>query len=376
MEKMYDDRVGYKEKMLEAKKSYEKTKSVDDAKLIARYHNMQLAKKIQLNSAYGALGNEFFRWFSFDNAEAITTSGQLSIRWIEKKINAFLNRMLKTDEDYVVASDTDSIYVNLGPLVQKVLPNKADQEIVQALDEFIEAKIQPYIDKCYQELADMMNSRQQKMKMKRETIANKGIWKAKKMYILNAWNVEGVQYDEPKLKIQGIEAVRSSTPMACRESIKDALKIIMNKDEVSLRRFVDEFRAEFNKMPFEDIAFPRGCSSIGDWRDSASIYKKGTPIHVRGALVYNHLIKSMKLQNKYQSIMNGDKVKFIYMKLPNPVRENVFSTPGELPSELGLDKYIDYDLQFEKAFIDPIKSILNVIDWDLEERSTLDQFWS
>jgi DNA polymerase elongation subunit (family B) len=376
MEKMYDDRVGYKEKMLDAKKSYEKTKDAEDAKLVSRYHNMQLAKKIQLNSAYGALGNEYFRWFSFDNAEAITTSGQLSIRWIEKKINSFLSRVLKEDTDYVIASDTDSIYVNLGPLVEKALKDKTDQEIVQALDEFIEAKIQPYIDKCYEELADMMNARQQKMKMKRETIANKGIWKAKKMYILNAWNVEGVQYDEPKLKIQGIEAVRSSTPMACRENIKEALKIIMNKDELSLRRFVEDFRAEFNQMPFEDIAFPRGCSSIGDWRDSASIYKKGTPIHVRGALVYNHLIRSMKLQNKYQSIMNGDKVKFIYMKLPNPIRENVFSTPGELPSELGLDKYIDYDLQFEKAFIDPIKSILNVIDWDLEERSSLDQFWS
>ena len=376
MEKMYDDRVVYKEKMLQAKKDYEATKGPEYTKLIARYHNMQLAKKIQLNSAYGALGNEYFRWFSFDNAEAITTSGQLSIRWIERKINGYLNKVLGTNDDYVVASDTDSIYVEMGVLVEKVLSNKTDQEVTKALDAFIEAKIQPYIDECYQELAGMMNAREQKMKMKRETIANKGIWKAKKMYILNAWNVEGVQYDEPKLKVQGIEAVRSSTPMACRENIKKALKIIMNEDEKTLREFVEKFRAEFNQMKFEDVAFPRGCSNIAEWKDAASIYKKGTPIHVRGALVYNNLITSLKLQNKYETIKNGDKIKFVYMKLPNPIRENVFSTPGELPAELDLDKYIDYDLQFEKVFLDPIESVLKIIDWSLEEKSTLDQFWS
>ncbi|CAB4182020.1 PolB DNA polymerase elongation subunit (family B) [uncultured Caudovirales phage] len=374
MEKMYNDRVVYKEKMLQAKKEYEATKDPECVKLIARYHNMQLAKKIQLNSAYGALGNEFFRWFSFNNAEAITTSGQLSIRWIEKKINAFLGRMLKTDEDYVIASDTDSIYVNFGPLVEKVLKDKTDQEIVHALDEFVEAKIQPYIDKCYEELADMMNAREQKMKMKRETIANKGIWKAKKMYILNAWNVEGVQYEKPQLKIQGIEAVRSSTPAICRVAIKKGLELIMNKDEIDLQRFVLEFKNEYYSLPFEQIASPSGIKGIEKYRSSSSIFIDGTPMHVKAALMFNELLKKNKLKN-IEPIKNGDKIKVVYLKTPNPIHNNAIASPDVLPHEFGLDKYIDREKQFSKTFLDPLTHITNTIGWDTEKKVTLDSFF-
>ena len=374
MEKMYNDRVVYKEKMLQAKKDYEATKDPEFIKLIARYHNMQLAKKIQLNSAYGALGNEFFRWFSFNNAEAITTSGQLSIRWIEKKINAFLGRMLKTDEDYVIASDTDSIYVNFGPLVEKVLQGKTDQEIVRALDEFVEAKIQPYIDKCYEELADMMNAREQKMKMKRETIANKGIWKAKKMYILNAWNVEGVQYDKPQLKMQGIEAVRSSTPGICRVAIKKGLEIIMNKEESDLHKFVLDFKNEYYSLPFEQIASPSGIKGIEKYRSSSSIFIDGTPMHVKAALMFNNLIKKNGLKN-IQPIKNGDKIKVVYLKTPNPIHNNAIAAPDVLPAEFGLEKYIDREKQFAKTFLDPLTNITNTIGWETEKKVTLDSFF-
>ena len=374
MEKMYNDRVVYKEKMLQAKKDYEATKDPDCVKLIARYHNMQLAKKIQLNSAYGALGNEFFRWFSFNNAEAITTSGQLSIRWIEKKINAFLSRMLKTDEDYVIASDTDSIYVNFGPLVEKVLQGKTDREIVSALDEFVEAKVQPYIDKCYQELADMMNAREQKMKMKRETIANKGIWKAKKMYILNAWNVEGVQFDKPQLKIQGIEAVRSSTPAICRVAIKKSLEIIMNKEEVDLHKFVLDFKNEYYTLPFEQIASPSGIKGIEKYRSSSSIFIDGSPMHVKAALMFNELLKKNSLKN-IEPIKNGDKIKVVYLKTPNPIHNNAIAAPDTLPSEFNLEKYIDREKQFSKTFLDPLTNITNTIGWETEKKVSLDSFF-
>jgi DNA polymerase elongation subunit (family B) len=374
MEKMYNDRTVYKKKMLEAKKSYEKTKSNEDAKLVARFHNMQLAKKIQLNSAYGALGNQYFRWFSFDNAEAITSSGQLTIRWIERKMNEYMNRLLKTDNvDYVIASDTDSIYIEMEALV-KWSGEKDELKIVKILDEFIEAKIQPYMNKCYQELADYMNAYQQKMQMKRETIANKGIWKAKKMYILNAWNVEGVQYDKPKLKIQGIEAVRSSTPYACRENIKKALDIIMNGEEQDLQKFVVDFRNKFNDLPFIEIAFPRGLKGMSKYRDSSSIYKSGTPMHVKGALLFNHLLNKYKIKN-IQHISDGDKIKFAYLKLPNPIQDTVIAVSDQLPTEFNLDKYVDRDMQFTKSFLDPVKSITDVINWDVEKRSTLEGFF-
>jgi len=339
---------------------------------------MQLAKKIQLNSAYGALGNQYFRWFNFNHAEAITTSGQLSIRWIEKKVNSFFNKILKTsDKDYVIAADTDSIYVTLDDLVTKVCQDKTEEQIVSILDQFIEAKIQPYLDECYQELADIMNAYQQKMQMKRETIANKGIWKAKKMYILNCWNVEGVQYDKPKLKIQGIEAVRSSTPHACREKLKDAFEIIMNKGESDLCKFIDSFKQEFMTFPFEQVAFPRGVKNMKDYTSKGSdLYTKGTPIHVKAALLYNHAIATNKsMAGKYQPIQDGDKIKFAYLKQPNPFHDSVIGSPDTLPEEFELDKYIDRETQFDKTFMEPLRSITEVIDWDIDKKATLEDFF-
>ena len=372
MEKMYNDRVKYKKLMIEAKQRYEIEKTEEDEKLISRYHNMQMAKKIQLNSAYGALANQYFRWFNFDLAESITMSGQLSIRWIERKVNQFMNKLLKTDSDYVIAADTDSIYVEMDALV-KHLGATDDMTVVKALDTFCEDKIQPYIDSCYQELADYMNAYQQKMKMKRETIANKGIWKAKKMYILNAWNVEGVQYSEPKLKLQGIEAVRSSTPKACRENIKKALGIIMNGNQDELQKFILEFREEFMQLPFEEVAFPRSIQDVTKYEKEK---QKSIPIHVRGALLYNDLIKKMKLQKKYELIKDGEKIRFSYMKLPNPLHTNVICSFSSLPTEFDLDNYIDYEMQFEKAFLSPLNTILQTINWNSEKVNTLEDFFS
>jgi DNA polymerase elongation subunit (family B) len=375
MEKMYNDRVVFKERMIEAKKAQEVSPSEDNVKMIARNHNMQLAKKIQLNSAYGALSNEYFRWYDDVLATSITLSGQLSIKWIEKKINEFMNKVCKTKEvDYVIASDTDSIYVKMADMV-KLLNTDDQMFIVGAVDAFCEQKIQPFIDKCYQELAEYMNAYAQKMQMKRESIASKGIWTAKKRYILNVWNNEGVQYNEPKLKMMGIEAVRSSTPQACRDNIKKAMGVIMSKTEDDMIKFIADFRQDFKKLSFEEVAFPRGCKNLSKWTDKQDIYKSGTPMHVRAALVYNNLLKKEGLGNRYPLIQDGDKIKFCYMKMPNPIRENVIACHHNLPRQLNLDKYIDYELQYNKAFVEPIKTILDAIGWQVEKRNTLDGFW-
>ena len=364
--------------MIEAKKRYEQNNNPEDEKLIARYHNMQLAKKIQLNSAYGALGNKYFRWFNHKHAEAITTSGQLAIRWIERAMNSNMNKMLGTsNEDYIIASDTDSIYVEMKSVIDNVFVDKKvdEQKIVDALDEFIEAKIQPFMDSSYAELANYMNAYKQKMMMKRETIANKGIWRGKKMYILNCWDVEGVRFKEPNLKMQGIESVRSSTPQACRNSIKEALGIIMNEDEISLHAFIKNFREEFLTLPFQQVAFPRGIKGMQKYRDSAMIYKKGTPIQVKGALLYNNLLKELG-DKRLKPIQNGDKVRFVYLKMPNPIKDTVIAAPDKLPEGVELDKYIDKDMQFNKSFLEPIRSITNVIGWDVEHTTTLEDFFS
>ena len=379
MDKMYDERVIFKKRMLKAKQEYEKTPTIALQKEIARCNNVQMAKKIALNSAYGAIGNQYFRYYKLANAEAITLSGQVSIRWIENCMNKYLNKLLSTEaEDYVIASDTDSIYLNLGPLVDKFLSNKSDDKtaVVALLDKICQEKLEPFIESSYQDLASYVNAYDQKMQMKRENIAERGIWTAKKRYILNVWNSEGVQYSEPKLKMMGIEAVKSSTPAPCRQMIKDGLKLMMNATEEDVIDFIDRCRSDFKKLKPEEIAFPRSVSDVVKYRSHSDIYVKGTPIHCRGALLFNHYIKQNKLTNKYSLINNGEKIKFLYLKKPNIIQENVISFIQDFPTELGLDKYIDYDLQFEKSFVEPLKAILDAIGWSVEKTVNLDLFFS
>ena len=378
MQKIYDERKIYKKKMLIAKSQYEKTGNKALQAEISAFNNIQMARKIQLNSAYGAIGNQYFRYFNIANAEAITLSGQLSIRWIENKMNSYINKILKTKEiDYVIASDTDSIYLNLGPLVKTIFKGRetSDKSILRFLEKVCDVELEKYIENSYEELATTINAYDQKMFMKRENIANKGIWTAKKRYILNVWNSEGVQYAEPKLKMMGIEAVKSSTPSACRTAIKDALKVIMNGSESDVQQFVGDFRQKFESMPPEDIAFPRGCNGVDKFSNPVTIYGKGTPIHVRGALLYNFHAKKSKITHKYPLIQEGEKVKFIYLRRPNKINENVISFFQTLPKEFGLDKYIDFDLQFQKSFLDPLQVIMDTINWKAEKIATLEDLF-
>ena len=382
MEEMYEDRKKFKKLMLQAKQEYEnekdESKKYEIEKRIARYDNLQLAKKVSLNSAYGALGSQYFRFYDLRMALGVTTAGQLSIRWIENKINEYMNKLLSTDEiDYVIASDTDSIYLKLGPLVDKVYSKKTDvNQLISFMDRVCEDKIQPYIDKSYQELATYVHAYDQKMQMKREGLANKGIWIAKKRYILNIYNNEGVQYAEPKMKVMGLEMVKSSTPAAIRVKMKDSIKLIINGTEEDIHKFIADFREEFRKMPPEEISTPRGMNGLKTYTDAVSMYKKGTPIHVKGAILYNHHLKQLGLTKKYELIKEGEKIKYTYLKMPNPFKETVISYPSRLPKEFELDKYVDYDLQFDKTFLDPIRGILDCIGWKTEKGNSLEDFFS
>lgn len=377
MLKMYNDRVVYQKELKELKKQYNETKDESLVKRIAALDNLQKAKKIQLNSAYGALGNEWFRWFDPKFAEAITMSGQLSIRWIEKKLNQYLNKIMGTNfVDYCIASDTDSVYLTLDALVNKVMPDQKDEvKIVKFIDQLTKEKLEPYVDKCYEELREYMNAMEQKMKMKREAIANKAIWKAKKMYILNVWDLEGVLYDKPKLKMMGIEAVKSSTPAACRANLKKSFEIIMNETEEALHKFIEEFRETFKTLPFDEVAFPRGVKNIEKWETKTG-YASGTPIQVKAAMAYNIILEKKNLAGKYEKITSGSKIKFAYMKMPNPFQTEVLGCSSAMPPEFGLEKYIDRDKQFEKSYIEPLKSVISTIGWNTEKVATLEDFFS
>ena len=380
VDSLYNERTIVKKKALEAKQLLENTakdqvfERAQIEKDIARFDNEQMAVKILMNSLYGALSNKWFRYYDIRMAEAITISGQLTIRWAENTINEYLNRILKTNKvDYVIAIDTDSLYVRMGELVKQVMPNETDQDkICKFIDKVSEQKIEPLLEKTYKNLKEYVHAYDQRMHMKREIIASKVIFTGKKRYIANVLNNEGVQYAKPKIKITGIESVRSSTPQVCRKLIEKTLSLIMNKDEFAVQKFIETARGEFQKLNPEDVAFPRGVSNI--WKQQKE--GVGVPIHVRASRRYNQLIKELNINNKYEEIKNGDKVKFTYLKTPNPAKQNVIAFPIVLPSEFDLNRFIDYDMQFDKSYVEPIKNILDAIGWSVERTNTLEDFFN
>ena len=377
MESMYNDRVKFKTLEFQAKQEYQKTKDKSLLKEISRCHNIQWSKKIALNSAYGAIGNQYFRYYDVRQATAITSAGQFVIRFIQKNVNEYMNKILKStsEVDYIVASDTDSIYLCLDKLVEATCKDKSKADTLKFLNKVVESRIEPFIDKCFEELAEYTNAIKQKMVMKREVIADKGIWTAKKRYMLNVLDEEGITFDEPKLKIMGIEAVKSSTPEVCRGKIREAIKLIMTKDEDTLQKFIADFKNEFYQMTAEQISFPRSCNNLKKYMHGSNIFIKGTPIHVKGALIYNHQLKQFKLHRKYPIIQEGDKLKFLKLKEANPFKFDVISYVSKLPSEFKLQEYIDYDIMFQKTFVDPMSFILNSIGWSTEKTASLEDFF-
>jgi DNA polymerase elongation subunit (family B) len=377
---MYTERVGIKRQMLDAQQELQhvdksnKQETYRIERDISKAENSQMAIKILLNSLYGALGNKYFRFFDQRIAESITYTGQLTIQWAEKAINDWMNDLLKTenDKDYVIAIDTDSVYVNLGPLVEKVKPKNP----VNFLDSAAKEVIEPLLEKAYAELYSTLGGYENRMAMDREVIADRGIWTAKKRYILNVHDNEGVRYAEPKMKIMGIEAIKSSTPAPCREALTELFKLILSSDEDTTQNAIATFKSHFNTLPANEIAFPRGVTDINKWKDPYTVYKKSTPQHVRASLIHNKMITDLDLHRQYQPIAGGNKIRFVALKLPNPAKQDVIAFSDYLPKEFGLDKFVNYDLQFHKSFIKPIEPVLAAIGWSVEPRSDLSDFFS
>ena len=378
-EKMFNERKLYKKKMLEAEQEYENSPSIELRNTISKYHNLQQNLKICLNSLYGALGNQYFRYYKLENAKAITFSGQTTIKWIESRLNAYLNKIVGTkNQDFIIALDTDSNYLNFGPLVDKVFKDKnpTKEKVVDFLDKICGTTFQDFINGCFQELSDYTNAYNNALYMKREAICDRAIWTKKKRYILNVWDNEGVRYETPKVKIKGLEAIKSSTPAVCRTMIKDAVPIMMNQTEKDMIQYIQECKEKFMNFSIEQISFPRSVNNLETYSSNVTIYTKGTPMHVRGTLLYNYHIKKNKLDNKYPIINNGEKIKYCALKVPNPIHQDVICFIQTFPKELELEKYVDYTTQFNKSFLEPLKIILDAIGWKTEKTVNLSSFYA
>jgi len=377
VQKFFDDRQRYKKLMIAAEKEYEITKDSRLKNDISKYNNFQMARKIQLNSLFGAWGNEYFRYYDSRIAEGITMTGQYIIRKVGTALDVYLNKVVGTHgHNYSFYSDTDSCYISLDPLVRKYYSNLPRDKLIDVLDKICEEKITETINKSCDGLADYTNAFQKKIIFKREAIAERGLWVAKKRYALNVYDNEGVRYKDPKLKVMGLEIVRSSTPAPVRESLKEAVRLALTTDEKTLQGFIEHTRILFNKFEPEQIAFPRGVNGLMKYTSGADIYAKGTPMHVRGALMYNHLLRKNKLDKKYELIQEGEKIKFLYLKEPNHIRENCIAFIGKIPKELDLDRYIDYNTMFEKSFLEPIKQIIEGLGWQTEVTATLEDLFT
>lgn len=365
-----------KNEMLSLEQKYNDTKDESLVPVIAALDGKQMALKILANSGYGAMANVGFRYFCLAMAEAITLTGQASNMHLEKSFNVYFTNLIGVDEDYVIYCDTDSNYVNLGRFVDKFCSGKSEDQIVDFLRK-CDPQFQKIINKSVSTVYDMCNCYDKVMSSKREAISSKGFWTAKKRYALKVHDSEGVSYNPPKIKVTGLDLVKTSTPSAIRKKLKDSLNIIFDHGEIKLREYVSGVKTEFTRMNPEDVAFPRGVSDIDKWVEHNGSFKRGCPIHVRAALVYNKALNGKGLEDKHHRLSNGDKLRFIYLKLPNPLRENVVGFPATdiLPDEFGVHSYIDWELQFDKVFMSPMRGITDAIGWTLEERSSLDEFF-
>ena len=304
-------------------------------------------------------------------AEAVTATGQVFIRRTKQYVDDILAK-IAGGSDSVTYLDTDSCYFTMQNFVDTHCKGMSGQDIVNKLEQVVFKVIEPALNKKLSSFASTMGIDDCKISFKLECIGPSIVYVAKKRYAFDILYSEGARYDSPKMKVMGIEIVRSSTPSVVKDYLKESLALCLRSDEKSLQKKVREIKKKFMECHYTDIAFPRGVNGLDIYSDNASIYKKGTPIHVRGALLYNHTLKRMDLESKYQAISDGDKVKFVALKMPNTIHENVIAFNGKIPTEFALEKYVDYKMQFEKAFLGPLEGILAAIGWDAEEKVTLD----
>jgi DNA polymerase elongation subunit (family B) len=359
--KLFQLRKEYKKQLKEHKKAGRDR----EAKIADLY---QYTIKILLNSGYGALANNYSRYFDIRIGEAITSNGQVACK-------GMINTIEKKLKIPVVYADTDSNFISLGGVLeQRFKGQDVDNKTkVDFLLKYHDKCIQPVIDEFFEELKLNMNMRELTIFVEPECIADVTLFTAKKRYIMNKlWDEGTFLIEKPKRKIRGIEIVRSSTPKIIREKLTDAVELIFTtKSNDTLIDFIEAFKTTFKALPIETLSFPRSVK-LGEYTRQS----KSLPIGVNAAFTYNEYLKKLKLDKKYVSVADGDKIKFCYIKQPNRVGSHVIGFLNKLPIEMAGTFEVDYDLMFQKSFLAPLDTIFNAIGWNIERVQTLEDFFS
>lgn len=338
------------------------------------HHNTQLALKTLMNALYGAMGQPNFRHFDFYNAEAITSSGQFAIQYNTKAVNKYVEKLCG-DPASAIYNDTDSISISLQGVIDKMKVNRDNPAYIDALCKFADTNLNKQTAVACQEIADGLNVFENKLSFKREKVFLSGLYIAKKRYALLVIDEEGVRFGEPKVKVTGLEIKRSDTPFVCREAMKEALSIILTKTEPELQRYVSEFEKKFQTFNPEQIALPTGVKGFSKYSLVDSKFTSGTPIHVKAALIYNEMIKRLNLSNDHQMIMEGGKMRYVKLKVPNPTSKEVCGFIGKIPKEFDLDKYVDYDKMFEDTFAKGTRRMVEAAGWNMKYTESVEDWF-
>lgn len=334
--------------------------------------------KILANAGYGALGNQYFRYFDVKNAEAITLTGKVIIQLLEKGVNKFLSLSLKDNKDRCILSDTDSIGINLEDISNLFKTQCGEdfsslEERINFLDFFSKEKILPKINSILKDIEKRFNGNEGILGMKRENICSSIIITGKKHYIMNVYDKEGIRYSEPKKKIMGIECVKSSTPQLMRNLIKETIDYFFTHSNNDLIKIINDCENKiYSEKDFSKIAFPKTVNGLKKYSSSTQtnnfLYEPKTPLHVRGSLRFNKWLKDNRLETKYSPIQEGEKIKYVYLKLPNIIKEDVIAwSSSDPPKELKLETMIDFERHFQIGYMNPIKTLLTAVGWKEKE---------
>lgn len=332
----------------------------------------QHAVKILLNSLYGALGTNHFRLYNVKCAEAITKTGQTITAEAFSLFNDYLDKVTGIPKDRIGFSDTDSAAVDMTDLVYKF--HKRDdpfEDKLNTITKLCDKHFAKMLDDRFIQFAGHLNSMKNRIVMKREKIAS-AILVAKKNYVVNVYDNEGVRYATPKLSVTGLESVKASTPKFFRKKLEEGYKLCFDDDEEKIHKFVLSVHEELYNLHIDDLAGNTTVNNITLFQDGLGGYRTGTPGHVRAAIAYNNLVSA---SDQYQKINNGDKVKIIQLKEPNPVKSKSICWIDKFPDDLIDPKYIDREKDYQKFFIKPFTRVLDVLSWHTEYQPNLDDLF-